>query len=593
MQKPRSWKKWAIGGGIVLLAAGLIYSGMNRSKAPQYETILAQRGDLTQVVSVTGNVKATQNLDLAFVATGRADQVPADVGDQVKAGDVLATLDSSTLKAQLRQAQAGIQAAQAQMSQIEAGLETQQAKLDELKAGTRVEEIQVAQTAVYNADQAWNDAKTNLANVKAKAQVDLSNVYQTALNELPKAITIGKTALYTLTDIQYAHFSIYDQDSSTVANAKQDAVNALLGATNAGRWTNVSLYPLTGGAYGKVITAQTIPSPDNTDAAIVSVLDALTQTKAALDVVPLTTQVSTADRTTLDTAKSSLTAEIITLSAEKQAIDEQKAGNANLVTAAETQENSAKNALASARDQLTLEQAGPTPEQLRQQEAVVKQAQANIESQKAMIAQAAASAQAIQSQIDQTVLRAPIDGVITRQDIKVGEIVPPDVNLVSMISESNYEIDSDIAEVDIAKIKLGDTATVTLDAYGSTVEFQATVTKIDPAETVIEGVPTYKTTLEFTKPDPRIKSGMTANIDILTDSRKNVIVVPQRAVIVSGADRTIRLLVSGPNPSDPSETIETLKEVPVQVGIRGVDGNVEIVSGLKEGDKVVTGTQSP
>ena len=67
-----------------------------------------------------------------------------------------------------------------------------------------------------------------------------------------------------------------------------------------------------------------------------------------------------------------------------------------------------------------------------------------------------------------------------------------------------------------------------------------------------------------------------------------MISIPQRAVIANGSDRTVRILVMEPNPKDASEQIETLKEVPVQVGIRGVDGNVEILSGLKEGDKVVT-----
>ena len=81
---------------------------------------------------------------------------------------------------------------------------------------------------------------------------------------------------------------------------------------------------------------------------------------------------------------------------------------------------------------------------------------------------------------------------------------------------------------------------------------------------------------------------MTANLDIMTDQRKNVIVIPQRAVLANNSDRTVRILVMEPNPKDASDQVETLKEVPVSVGIKGIDGNVEILEGLKEGDKVVT-----
>src|SRR5581483_10901237 len=98
-------------------------------------------------------------------------------------------------------------------------------------------------------------------------------------------------------------------------------------------------------------------------------------------------------------------------------------------------------------------------------------------------------------------------------------------------SDTKFQIDANIAEADIAKVALGQKATVTLDAYGPDVVFNATVIKIDPAETIVDGVPTYKTTFQFDTPDDRIKSGMTANIDIQGDSHTDVLAVPERAVI--------------------------------------------------------------
>jgi RND family efflux transporter MFP subunit len=591
-QKPHSWKKWTFVGAIALVAIGLVYSGMNNKKAVQYDTVLANRANLTQEVSITGNVKAAQSVDLGFEVSGRVEKINVEVGDAVKSGDVLVVLNSDDLKAQMRQAQAGVQSAQAQQFQFQAALEAQQARLADLRTGTRPEQIQIAQTAVYNAQKSWDDSKANLDTVKSKAEVDLAGSLNDAVTELAKAANVGKTSLLTLTGIQVSDFNDYDQNSISLANAKGDAVAALLGTLGAGRWTTNSLGGLTGGAFNDASLAQLDPTPDKVEKAFTSILDGLRKAKVALETVPLTSVVTLDERASLDAEKSNVNNEIISVSAKQQAIESQKALSQNSVTTAENQESEAKNALASARDELALEQAGSTPEQIKGQEAQVRQAEANISSQKASIAQAQANVQAIQARMDKMELRAPIDGIVTRQETKVGEIVtlsPTDTTtVVSLIGQGHFQIEANVAEVDIAKIKIGDPSRVTLDAYGSSVEFEATVTKIDPAETVIEGVPTYKTTFEFTQDDPRIRSGMTANIDIVTDKRENVVVVPQRAVIVNGADRTVRLLVTGPDPKDASETVETLKEVPVQVGIRGTDGNVEILSGVNEGDKVVT-----
>lgn len=213
-------------------------------------------------------------------------------------------------------------------------------------------------------------------------------------------------------------------------------------------------------------------------------------------------------------------------------------------------------------NQLALEKAGTISEQISAQEAAVEQAQAN--------------AQNIEAQLSKTILRAPISGVVTKQDAKIGEISGANTVIVSLISEAQYQVEANIPEADIAKVKLGDSASITLDAYGQDVIFDARVVKIDPAETVIEGVATYKTTLQFLKKDERIRSGMTANIDILTDKRENVLVAPQRAVTSSDGEKSVKIF-DGKN----------VKQVPVKTGLRGSDGNVEILEGLKQGDKVV------
>jgi RND family efflux transporter MFP subunit len=165
---------------------------------------------------------------------------------------------------------------------------------------------------------------------------------------------------------------------------------------------------------------------------------------------------------------------------------------------------------------------------------------------------------------------------VGRQEAKKGEIVAANAPIVSIISSSEFEIESNVPEADIAKLELGDDAEATLDAYGRDVVFSLKVVAIDPVETIIDGVATYKATFQFSEKSELIKSGMTADIDILTDYRQNVIIIPQRALITKNGDKFVRLLQQG----------ET-KESRVKTGLVGSDGNIEITEGLKEGDQII------
>ncbi len=206
----------------------------------------------------------------------------------------------------------------------------------------------------------------------------------------------------------------------------------------------------------------------------------------------------------------------------------------------------------------------------------LRTAEADIPPQQAKIKEAEANAASHRVQLAKTVLRAPASGLITRQDAKVGEIVSANTPIVSLISAVEFEVEANVPEADIAKVKVGNTAKATLDAYGSDAVFALEVVAIDPAETVIDGVATYRVTFQFLGKDERIKSGMTANVDIATERRENVITIPQRAVITKNGDKVVRLLDG-----------EVEREVRVRIGLRGSDGSIEIVEGVSEGDRVV------
>lgn len=247
------------------------------------------------------------------------------------------------------------------------------------------------------------------------------------------------------------------------------------------------------------------------------------------------------------------------------------------LTSAEEKLKGKKSDLLIAEEKLALTLAGSSLEEINAQEAAVRKAQANISSQESKIRQAEARIASIKTKIAKTILRSPISGTITEIDTDIGETVTANESVVTVESTDNLMIEVYIPEVDIAEIAVGKPADITLDAYGDEVVFKAYVYSIYPSETIIEGVPTYKAILQFEQPDERIMPGMTANIDILVDKKENVLYVPQRTVIKKKQQEMVQIL------SEQSK----IKEVLVKTGLRGSDGTVEILEGLKEGDKVI------
>src|ERR1035437_7932441 len=229
----------------------------------------------------------------------------------------------------------------------------------------------------------------------------------------------------------------------------------------------------------------------------------------------------------------------------------------NTVSTADTGLKSASSGLAQAENTFALQKSGSTPDAVAAQAAKVSQAQAVLA---------------------EDTITSPIDGIVTQENPNVGEYIAPGQSGFA-VQNSGFKVEAYVAEADIAKVAVGDLASSTLDAYGAYVNFPEKVIMIDPAETVLQGVPTYKVTLQFVSPDSRIKSGMTSNIEILTHEVNNVLEIPYRAITITSTSTNVRLV---------SANGQIGRAVPVTTGLKGSDGTIQIISGLKVGDKVVT-----
>lgn len=222
----------------------------------------------------------------------------------------------------------------------------------------------------------------------------------------------------------------------------------------------------------------------------------------------------------------------------------------------------AESALTSAQGQLALAVAGATPQ--------------DIEAQKAAVAQAQAQVASAQVAVDHAALVAPFAGIVRNVTAKVGQVITPGVPALSLTNNSGLKIETYVSEADVAKVKDGDAANVTLDAYGTGTVFPATVTTVDSAETMVNGSAAYKITLHFTAPDVRIKDGMTGSVHIVTAEHDNVVEVPSRLVVGDGNNDYV-LVASG----------SATEKREVQVGLAGNDGMTEIVSGINAGETLV------
>jgi multidrug efflux pump subunit AcrA (membrane-fusion protein) len=94
---------------------------------------------------------------------------------------------------------------------------------------------------------------------------------------------------------------------------------------------------------------------------------------------------------------------------------------------------------------------------------------------------------------------------------------------------------------------------------------------------MIEGVPTYKVVLLFNEKDSRVRSGMTANINILTQDKDAVVLIPFRAIKDKGGEKFVQVIDTDTN---------SPREVKITTGSRGSDGRVEVVNGLNVGSKI-------
>jgi len=234
---------------------------------------------------------------------------------------------------------------------------------------------------------------------------------------------------------------------------------------------------------------------------------------------------------------------------------------AQTVSSVASAEQNAYAAWTAASQTLLSQESGSKPEDIAAQAAAVMSAQASVDS--------------VTAKIENAEISAPISGIITQFDAKIGQLASPSAPLVSIMSNTGYEVDAGISETDIGKVQVGNIVSMTLDAFPNET-FAGTVFYIAPSQTNTQSVISYQIKISFTKADPRLKSGLTANIDIQTKKKDSVLLLPQYAILQNDTGTFVETLAG-----------KIVTTSPVTLGIQDQKGNVEILSGVTEGEQVI------
>jgi HlyD family secretion protein len=554
------------------------------------EDIPVVRATINQTLSISGVADAENISNLTFRTTGTIAEVNVKVGDSVRKGDVLASIQSDDLTNAVAQAQANQQAAQL--------------KLDDLLSGSTAAEIAAADQALAlaqsNLTKAQNDYETL---VNGGSTADLAAAQQ-GVSAAEAQLESAKDARAKLNDTPSdADKAAAEAGVASAQSALAAAQNGLASAENTVAAADASLKS----AETSYCAADPAPAFCAASVSPISSGDADLMTAAlsgphatlASGVIAANSAFLNAENST-DTAAAAVTAAQKALTSAQDKLDSVNDGpSSHDVAAADAAVASAQDALNAAQDKLATAQ-NSTDAQRSTLEAAVVSAQAAVDAAQTKddevhrgptdndIAQARQAVQSAAVAVEGAQIRlrdaqiiAPFDGVVAAVNAHVGELAGVAAGAstgapIVLLTPNLLRFKMDVQETDYTNIKLGQTGMVTFDALPGR-PFAFTITSMSSAPITTSGVVTYEVDADLTIPadSPSPAAGMNGNGVITTDSKPNVLVVPPRAIRRRGADQIVSVKRANGN----------VEEQVITTGVSDAN-NVEVLSGLNEGDVV-------
>lgn len=529
------------------------YQRYFREEQPQYLAFKVERGDLQEMIKVRGEVVAQKTFDLSFSAPGIVDRIFVEEGQTARAGAALMKLDTAGLESDARRlraersrARAGLEGVESRLLQFIAARDAQAARLEELKRGARPEEIGVREAEAVSARVAADSAKNGLI----EAIRDAYTKADEAIRDKADQAFINPRS-----DNPQLRFSVNDAGLETEALDRRRSVESMLVAWEAALGgLSPSGDPEAPYSEAKDDLGEARDFLDNLALALSGAISGSGASQASIDAWK--TSVSTA-RTAIGSAIGNLT----------EARDTWRVAEAHAAVA---------------ESELALLKAGTSAEQLAAQQALVRQAEANIATQAAAVKEAESTILSLDAQVDavkdrisKATIISPAEGVIAKVWLEKGEVVQPGQAAVSLETQG-HKIQADISELDIGKVRAsdGNSVSIVFDAIPEKA-YSGQVVSIEPREVVKEGDKYYRTDIFLEKHGDEIRAGMSADLTIIVSEKSGVLKIPRFAVY----EREGRQYVLVGGTGGPRET-------EIRTGIHD-DDSIEATDGLAEGQIVL------
>ncbi|MGQ9731998.1 MAG: efflux RND transporter periplasmic adaptor subunit [Candidatus Zipacnadales bacterium] len=533
---------------------------------------------------------------------GELVRLLVEEGDHVYAGQVIAYLDDRSLRADLDQAAATTAAARAQVAQavtelhavptrVDATIEEAQASVEQARAnyetavkGAREEEIERARQAVVQAEKELEEAEAALATTERGARPEEIASAEATLAQAKAQAESAHANLKLLEAGPRAEEVAQAQASLDQAEAQLELRKAEL----------ESQQKLAEGGY---------VSPNMLKTAQTAYESARAERQVAAERLALAKQPYRPEEIAQAQAAYRQALASVERAEHDLALLRRRTTPEELATARARRE-AAQARLRAAKADLKLAENRTTLEELRSAQAAVQKAKSaarrakaervTVREQQLQVARLRADLQRCEAALQQaveragyTVIRAPLDGMVTRVNVKEGEYVQggavplpsAEIAMLVITKTDHVWIECNIDEADIDRVKVGQEAIIFL---GDGKEVKGEVYQISPSVRLVQGdVRTFAVKVAVTSDTSNLRSGMSVDVDIIVKSHKNVLSVPSFAIFEEkDGKHYVYLLKDG-----------TAKKTQIEKGAEGIE-RTEITSGVKEGEQVIVSVEA-
>ncbi len=586
----------------------------------EVEFVTVSRGTIMTTVNASGSIVYPEQVALGFSTTADLREIFVAVGDEVAAGAPLASIDDTDLRVAVQEREADLRTAEVNLERLERArpedirtaeiaVVDAETKLAELLEGPTQTEINDAETAVINAEVAYDRAMKALTALRNPEESDI----EAARNEVKNAeaalsaaqenldalraggsearIQAASNALLIARNRYHDERERIKEEIQRLNEELEDAEEALDEAkeddeefdntfTEQRLEDAQEVYDEAKEAVDEEIPKlldQLLPNPP-TGTKAGELLGAVREAQYSYD----NAQVSTTD--TQEAAQRSVDSAMRTLTAAQDKLDALLNPSAEDITAAEREVESARLGLENAQRKRTELLDGPKSEdvakarnelELKRLDLQDKQTGASaqdLELERLKVERAQRNLETAQQDLADATLRAPFAGVVATVEGNVGQ--EPEAVVVTLVRTERVEMHARVDEADVGSVAKGQPVIVTTYASPD-IEIPGVLETISPISTREQGVVLFPITIRLEPGDQRLRGGLSANALIEVSSRENVLLVPNRAIRREGDERVVYVRANG----------DELERRVVEIGVRDSEVS-EIVNGVSEGEEV-------